>query len=360
MVRRGSFVKRELTYAQAILEATDQCMAADSSIYIMGLGVTDPKGVFNTTVGLEDKYGSKRVLDMPVAENGMTGIAIGSALTGMRPIMTHQRVDFMLLALDQIINNAAKWHYMFGGLMKIPIVIRLLVGRGWGQGPQHSQSLQSIFAHIPGLKVVMPTTPYDAKGLLISAIEDNNPVIYIEHRWLHGTFGSVPERRYRIPLGKAEIIQEGKDITIVSSSYMVLETLKASEVLKKESINVEVIDLRTIKPIDTKTILNSIRKTGRLLVVDGAWRSFGVSAEILALVAENAYELLRCSPQRVTFPDIPTPTSWSLANHFYPRAIDIINAVKGMLGLPKQTEEQLGIRHDIPLDVPDKSFTGPF
>ncbi len=360
MALRGSFVKRELTYAQAILEATDQCMAVDSSIYIMGLGVTDPKGVFNTTVGLEDKYGSKRVLDMPVAENGMTGIAIGSALTGMRPIMTHQRVDFMLLALDQIINNAAKWHYMFGGLMKIPIVIRLLVGRGWGQGPQHSQSLQSLFAHIPGLKVVMPTTPYDAKGLFVSAVEDNNPIVYIEHRWLHGIFGHVPEEMYRVPIGKAGLMREGEDVTIVSSSQMTLEVLKAADILEKDDIKVEVIDLRTLKPVDEDTIITSVKKTGRLIAADGAWRTVGFSAEVLALGVEKAFSSLKCPPRRVAFPDVPTPTSQALASQFYPGVINIINAVRVMFDLSEQTEDQLGICHDAPLDVPDKTFTGPF
>lgn len=351
---------RQINYARAILEATDQCMATDPSVYIMGLGVSDPKGIFGTTLGLVNKYGSQRVLDMPVAENGMTGIAIGSAIVGMRPIMTHQRIDFMLLSLDQIINNAAKWHYMFGGQMKVPIVIRLLIGRGWGQGPQHSQCLQSLFAAIPGLKVVMPFTPFDAKGLLISAIEDDNPVIYIEHRWLHGIVGVVPEEMYRVPLGRAQIVKEGKDITIVSSSHMTLEAIRAVDILEKDGIKAELIDLRTIKPLDENTILDSVKKTGRLIVLDGAWRSFGVSAEILALVAEKNYGLLKCAPQRLAHPDIPTPTSWALADHYYPRSINIVNAVRAIFNLPQQSEEELGIYHDTPLDVPDKAFTGPF
>src|SRR5579872_1970482 len=189
---------RQIKYHEAILEATDQIMELDPRVYLMGLGAPDPKGIFGTTSGLGKKYGPNRVMDMPTSENAMTGIAIGSAIEGMRPIMTHQRVDFFLLALDQLINNGAKWHYMFGGQMKVPLVIRLIIGRGWGQGPQHSQSLQSFFAHIPGLKVVMPSNPYDAKGLLISAIEDDNPVVYLEHRWLHGIFGEVPKEIYRI------------------------------------------------------------------------------------------------------------------------------------------------------------------
>lgn len=358
--KKKDSMEREITYAKAVLEATAQCMAEDASVYIMGLGVPDPKGIFGTTLGLKDKFGNHRVMDMPVSENGMTGVAIGSAIAGMRPIMTHQRIDFMLLALDQIINNAAKWHYMFGGKMKVPITIRLLVGRGWGQGPQHSQSLHALFAHIPGLKVVMPFTPYDAKGLLVSAIRDNNPVIYIEHRWLHNISGIVPEKIYSVPLGKARIVKEGKDITIVASSYLVLESIKAADYLGKDGIFAEVIDPRTLQPLDRESIINSVGKTGRLLVVDGDWRSFGVSAEIIAAVSEQAHSKLKTAPVRVTFPDLPTPTSWALANHYYPKPIDIINAARKMFSLGSKTEEELGIHYDVPLDVPDKAFTGPF
>jgi len=353
-------MEREITYAKAVLEATAQCMAEDASVYIMGLGVPDPKGVFGTTLGLKDKFGDRRVMDMPVSENGMTGIAIGSAIVGLRPIMTHQRVDFMLLALDQIINNAANWHYMFGGKMKVPITIRLLIGRGWGQGPQHSKSLQSIFAHIPGLKVVMPFTPYDAKGLLVSAIRDDNPVIYIEHRWLHNIIGEVPENIYSVPLGKARIVKEGKDITIVSSSYMVLESMKAADYLDKDGISVEIVDLRTLQPLDRESIINSVKKTGHLLVVDGACHTAGFAAEIIATVTEKAFSCLKSSPQRLTLPDLPTPTSPALANFYYPRTINIINTARSVFRLPERTEEELGITHDQPLDVPDKSFTGPF
>lgn len=353
-------MNRQINLAQAVLEATAQCMRDDRSVYIMGLGVTDPKGVFGTTLGLEKKFGAKRVLDMPVAENGMTGIAIGSALVGMRPILTHQRIDFMLLSLDQIINNAAKWHYMFGGKIKIPIVIRLLVGRGWGQGPQHSQSLQALFAHIPGLKVVMPATPYDAKGLLVSAIEDNNPVIFIEHRWLHNTLGSVPLEKYRVPIGKAKIVRRGKDLTIVSSSYTTLEAVKVAELFKKDGVDIEVVDLRTIKPLDRDTIERSVKKTGKLIVIDSAWKSFGVAAEILAQVAERAHQSLKCAPVRIAFPDAPTPTGWALANHYYPQVKDIINTVREMLKLKRQGPERLRIVPGIPLDVPDATFRGPF
>jgi pyruvate/2-oxoglutarate/acetoin dehydrogenase E1 component len=351
---------RELSFAQAVLEATDQCMAEDPSVYIMGLGVTDPKGLFGTTLGLKDKHGAKRVLDMPVAENGMTGIAIGSALAGMRPIMTHQRVDFMLLALDQIINNAAKWHYMFGGKMKVPLVIRLLIGRGWGQGPQHSQSLQAMFAHVPGLKVVMPTTPHDAKGLLIAAIRDDNPIIYIEHRWLHNIFGQVPKEVYEVPIGKAKLVRQGNDVTIVSLSYMTLEAMKAAEILERDGIDAEIIDLRSLKPLDEESIITSVEKTGRLIVVDSSWKSFGAPSEIITLVVEKIFKSLKSAPRRITLPDLPTPTSPALTRYYYPRAITIINTVRKTLGLDEKTEAALDIEQVLPLDVPDQTFRGPF
>ena len=201
---------REIKYFGAIREALDQSMQEDANIFIIGEGVPDPKGIFGTTSGLREKYGEKRVLDMPVSENALTGVCIGAALTGLRPVLMHQRVDFSLLSMDQIINNAAKWHYMFGGQLKVPLVIRMIIGRGWGQGAQHSQNLQALFSHIPGLKVVMPSTAYDAKGLLISSIKDNNPVIFLEHRWLHNISGFVPEESYTIPIGKGKIIGKVK------------------------------------------------------------------------------------------------------------------------------------------------------
>lgn len=354
-------MSRELKFFQAINEATDLCMARDPSVYFMGLHVpTDPKGIFGTTLGLQQKYGPGRVLDMPTAENGMTGVAIGSALVGMRPIMIHQRIEFALLAVEQIINQAANWHYMFGGQAAMPLVIRMLIGRGWGQGPQHSQSLQAMFAHIPGLKVVMPATPYDAKGLLIAAVEDNNPVIYLEHRWLHNIYGPVPEGHYTVPLGQARVARPGRDVTIVASSYMTIEALRAAAYLAKDGIDAEIVDLRTLNPLDVPMILQSVRRTGRLVAVDGAWKTFGVAAEVLARVAEELHGTLKGSPRRVTFPDVPSPSTPGLAKHFYPRTIHIVNAVRETIGKPAQTEEQLGIQHETPLDIPDKSFTGPF
>ena len=352
---------RELTYSEAIKEATEQLMEQDPSVYTIGLGVPDPKGIFGTTSGLQEKYGSHRVFDMPVAENGMTGIAISSALGGLRPIMTHQRVDFALMAMDQMINNAAKWHYMFGGKASVPITWRLLVERGWGQGPQHSQSLQALFSHIPGLKVLMPTTPMDEKGLLISSVQDDNPTLLLEHRWLYNTKGDVPSQFYSIPIGKANVMKEGKDITVVTSSYMTLEALKAFDFLREQGIHLEVIDLRSIKPLDIETIERSVKKTGHLLVADGAWKTGSIANDVIASIVENQSISLKSAPQRVCFPDVPTPTSWVLAKKFYPRAYDIVKtALKMLKNNSVKNIEKLEAFSIFTGDVPDPSFTGPF
>lgn len=352
-------ISRELKFFQAINEAIDQCMAKDPSVYVMGLGVPDPRGVFGTTLRLQQKYGTTRVMDMPLSENGMTGVAIGSSLVGMRPIMTQQRIDFALLAMEQIVNQAANWHYMFGGQMSVPLVIRMIIGRGWGQGTQHSQSLQALFAHIPGLKVVMPATPYDAKGLLISSIEDDNPVIFIEHRWLHNITGHVPKELYRVSLGQAKVIREGNDMTIAATSHMTLEAIRAAEILKEDGVSVEVIDIRTLKPLDEETILKSVCKTGRLIVADTGWKTGGFGAEIVARVAEEALNDLKSSPRRVAIPDCPTPTTPALANHYYPRAVHIVAEARRILGLSADIATSYATS-TVPLDVPDPSFSGPF
>ena len=335
------------------------CMAKDPAVYIMGLGVPDPYGVFGTTLGLEEKYGSARVLDMPTSENGMTGVAIGSAMVGMRPIMTHHRIDFALLAMEQIVNQAAKWHYVTGG-DGIPILIRMIVGQGWGQGPQHSQSLQAWFAHVPGLKVIMPATPYDAKGLLISSIEDNNPVICIEHRWLYGTFGQVPEEVFRVPLGEARIVREGGDITIVATSHMVVQAIKCADILAEMGIGADVIDVRTLKPLDKGAILRSVQKTGHLIAADSAWKTGGFGSEIVATVAEEAFSSLKRAPRRVALPDSPTPASPSLSSIYYPRSRDLVLAACELLDVPSRDIRIPEQDSAIPLDVPDRTFTGPF
>ncbi len=350
---------RELPFSQAILEATDLCMAKDPTVQIMGLGVPDPKGIFGTTLGLEAKYGSERVSDLPTSENGMTGVAIGCALAGMRPIVTHHRLDFALLSVEQLVNQAAKWHYMFSGQMRVPLVVRMLVGRGWGQGPQHSHSLQAWFAHIPGLHVLMPATAYDAKGLLISAIESDTPTIFIEHRWLYGISGPVPEGVYRVAIGRGRRVREGRDATVVAISHMALEAFRAAEDLAAQGIEVDLIDLRSLRPWDEALVLESVKKTGRLLVADTGWVTAGFGAEVVARVVEQAWADLTAPPRRVGLPDCPTPTSPALAAHFYPRARHIAMEVAALMGrsrAPFDTAED----PSLPLDVPDSTFTGPF
>ena len=350
---------RELNYADAIKEATDFCLQEDKSVLVIGLGVPDPKGIFGTTTGLQDKYGADRVMDMPLAENGMTGVVIGASLNGFRPILTHQRVEFALLSIEQIVDQAAKWFYMNAGQQNVPIVIRLIIGRGWGQGAQHSQSLESWFAHIPGLKIVMPSNAHDAKGLLISSVEDNNPVIFIEHRWLHNTIDYVPDVGYRIPIGEAKVVREGTDITIIAHSYMVLESIRCAEVLAIQGVSVEVVDLRSIRPLDTETILNSVSKTLRVIVADNGWVKFGVSAEIISVITENIFDKLVTAPVRIGMNDSPSPSTRALANNFYPRADNIAKIISEMLSIDLDTNV-LFPQSDIPLDIPDPSFTGPF
>lgn len=350
---------RELTFKEAILEGTSQSMAKDNLVYVMGLGVPDSGAIFGTTRGLQEKFGAQRVMDMPTAENAMTGIAIGAALAGMRPIMIYQRVDFMLLAVEQLVNQAAKWHYMSDGQMHVPLVLRAIIGRGWGQGAQHMQSLHSWFAHIPGLKVVMPFSPADAKGLLISAIEDNNPVVFLEHRWLHNIKGPVPEQYYTTPLGIARVVREGRDVTVLSVSHMTYEALQAAELLAGMDISAEVVDIRSLRPLDTETILASVRRTGRVVVADPDWGCCGFSAELLALVAENAFDSLKAAPLRVVLPDYPLPVSPALSQEYYPQPAHIAAAVFRLMGLPVP-DDIFEACSAVPHDIPDVSFTGPF
>jgi pyruvate dehydrogenase E1 component beta subunit len=350
---------RVIKFSQAINEALDQAMASDKRIICYGLGVPDPKGVFGTTAGLQKKYGRERVFDMPTSENAMLGIGIGAAITGLRPVMCHQRADFFLLAMDQLVNSAAKWHYMFNGQASVPLTIRLIVGRGWGQGPTHSQSMQAWYAHIPGLKVVMPTTPADAKGLLLSAIFDDNPVIFIEHRWLHNTEGDVPRSFTRTPLGKANLLRRGKDITIIGMSYMTIEALHAADFLAQHDISCEVLDLRTINPVDWQTVFGSVSKTGRLMVVDSEWCNVSVSSEIIARVAMKAGIKLKAAPRRLGLPDLPTPASCALTEKYYPRAEDIVQSAAEILHR-KIDASALIRQRSTPHDVPGAWFKGPF
>jgi pyruvate/2-oxoglutarate/acetoin dehydrogenase E1 component len=347
---------QKLTFAQAVNKALLDCMQEDPKTLFFGLGATDPKRIFGTATGLLESFGPERVFDMPTAENGMTGVAVGAAISGYRPIMVHQRLDFFLLAMDQLVNSAAKWHYMFGGQDHVPLTIRLIMGRGWGQGPTHSQNLQSWFAHVPGLKVVMPATVADAYGLLVSSIRDPNPVVFLEHRWLHAQEGEIqPEA---VPLGKAKVLREGKDLTLVGMSSMSLEAVRAAEFLSKLGIEAEVVDLRTVVPTDWPCIEASVKKTGRLLALDTSNDSFCVASEIVAHCAQNLFSSLKSAPAKIGSPYSPVPTSFGLTDMFYPGAAEIVDAALKMLGVSKDVN--LNSLKSEPHDVPGRWFTGPF
>ena len=357
--------ERIISAGEAIREGLEAALADHPEAYLIGEGVTDPGGIFGTTKGLLEKFGPQRVMDMPVAENGLTGIVVGSALMGQRPIMTHQRVDFALLCLEQLFNTAAKSHYVTDGHHRVPLTVRMIIGRGWGQGPQHSQCLDTLFAHIPGLKVVMPTTPAQFKGMLLASIDDDNPVVFLEHRWLHYVTGHVPKGSERIALDGPRVVRPGNKVTIVASSYMVLEALRAADALAHGGCECEVIDLRVLRPLVMKPIEDSLRKTGKLIVVDTGWRTLGPGAEIVARLAETHWSAFKRPPLRIGLPDHPTPSSLALAEVYYPDSTHIIDAVQSLCDLkPAAAEaakrEALASRKGVPIDKPDPSFKGPF
>ena len=352
--------KKKILYSQAINEALYHSMQRDKNVIMMGLGVDDPKRIFGTTSNLIENFGKDRVFDMPTSENGMTGFAIGAALTKLRPVLCHQRVEFALLSMDQIVNQAAKWYYMNAGQMSVPIVIRLIIGRGWGQGPQHSQSLETMFASIPGLKVLCPSNPSDAKGMLISSIRDNNPVIFFEHRWLHNTYGFVDKNFFLSNINKCKILKKGNDITIVSSSYMVLEVIKTAEILREINIKAEVIDIRTLRPLDINTISKSVSKTKNLLVVDSGWMTYGISSEIISAIAEqNKFYEKKIKFKRMGLADTPIPSTRSLTKYVYPHSLSILKSVSEILN--KNVNRLLKkYKKFEPIDVPNENFKGPF
>lgn len=357
--------KRIISAAAAIREALDLALARIPSTYVMGEGVCDPGGIFGTTKGLVEIYGTDRVIEMPVAENGLTGIAIGSALLGQRPIMTHQRIDFALLCLEQLFNTAAKSHYVTNGAHRVPLTVRMIIGRGWGQGPQHSQSLESLFAHVPGLKVVMPSTPADFKGMLLASIEDDNPVIFIEHRWLHYVTGHVPQGWHVEPLEGPRKLLSGDKVTFVATSYATLEAMRAGNILAQMGHDCDVFDLRMVRPLKLDEIFKSVRRTGRLITFDTGWRTLGLGAEIVSQVIENCWGSLKASPIRIGLPDHPTPSSVALAERYYPSAIDALGAAAKLLGLPEADlknarTKAVAMRGGVPIDQPDPAFKGPF
>ena len=322
---------RTLTYAQAIREAHAQLLRSDDRVFLIGQGLWSPWYAGSSLEDLDREFGKSRVLDSPVSENATTGLAIGAALVGMRPIVFHPRMDFMLLATDPLVNQAANWSYLFAGQQSVPLVARAVINRGGEQGAQHSQALHAFFLHVPGIKVVMPSTPADAKGLLIAAVEDPNPVLYIDDRWLYDETGEVSEEMTATPIGSAAIRSQGSDVTLIGISYMAQQAALAAAELEREGVSVELIDLRSLKPWDRETVVQSVRKTGRAVVADPGWRTGGASAEIAATIAEAAFDRLRAPVERVALPDAPAPTSRAEEAAYYPDASDIVRAARRTL-----------------------------
>ncbi len=323
----------ELSFVEAIHVATRQAMELDDSVFLYGIGVDGKSGVFGSTTGLVDHFGAKRVFDTPIAEQALTAMGLGAAVAGLRPVLVHQRFDFMLYAADQLANWIAPWRFISGGRAKVPLTLRIIVGKGWGQGPQHSKSMHAWFAHVPGLQVVMPASPADAKGLLLSSIFSDDPTLFIEARALYSMRERVPTRPYFIKIGEALVRRPGRDLTLVALSSMIPPSLQAAEELSRQGVDVEVVDLRSLMPLDMTTVIASVRKTGRLVVAEPGWRSYGAAAEIIAGVSEALGPQMKSAPRRVTWPHAYPGSSRALDESFYPTSIDVAAACRTAMSL---------------------------
>lgn len=325
-------MKSLISFREALNLALIKEMETDSSVFVFGLDVADHKRIYGSTHGLVEKFGTKRCFGTPLSEDAMTGVALGAAISGLRPVHVHIRADFMLLGMNQIANMISNLRYMSGGKLRVPLVIRGVIGRGWGQSAQHSKSLHNIFAHLPGLKVVLPTTPQDAYSLLRSAIRDDNPVIFLEHRWLYDIAGNVDDE-LAVELGVAAVRRNGSGVTVVCTSWMNVEALKAAEVLAKRGVEVEVVDVRTASPVDETVIVESVKKTGHCIVADYDWVFCGFGAELAALISHRCFGSLKRPVERLGYAPVPCPTTRPLENLFYPSAVSIIRTVEKMLSL---------------------------
>jgi len=351
--------------SQAINDGLIQAGKKNKKVIFLAEGISDPSYVYGTTKNLFKLFGANRVIEIPLSENALTGVAIGSAMNGMRPILNFHRVEFALLAIEQLFNNAAKAHYISAGKHKVPFVLRLVVGRGWGQGPEHSQVLEGIFAMIPGLKVIMPTFPNDSKGMLIKSIEDDNPVIFIEHRWNHYIQENVKLGYFTKSINGPRLINKGNDITIVSTSYMTIETINAIKHLKKISVSVDHFDLRVLRPLKINDIKKSVCRTGRLITVDTGFKMFGIGSEIISQVVEDCFKFLKYPPLKLGLPDHPIPSSRGYLENIYPNSLNIFLASLKILNLKesKFNKEIKNLKNEISklsIDVPNPKFKGPF
>lgn len=326
-----SLQSKRLTYSDTINKTLEYLLSTDKSVILIGQGVKSPWYVGSTCNGLVDKFGEERIIDTPISENGITGASVGASIVGMKPIIVHPRMDFMLYALDPIINQAANWSYMSGGKSNASVVFWGILNRGGEQAAQHSQALYSIFAHIPGLKVIAPSTPYDVKGLLITAVRDPNPVVFIDDRWLYHQSGNVPDEEYTIPIGKGIIRKKGKDVSLISFSHTMNVAGSATNTLAHEGIDVELVDLRSLKPYDKELLMDTVRRTGRAVIVDGSWKTGSFSAEISAFLSEYAFDELKSPIIRICLPDTPAPSSSILEKAYYISSNRIVEAIKKIM-----------------------------
>jgi pyruvate dehydrogenase E1 component beta subunit len=356
-------MKKKLYKFSEIINLTlKEVLKKNKKVICYGLGINDPKGIFGTTKDLKNMFGGKRVFDVPISENSLTGIALGMSLNNFIPIVTHQRLDFFLLAMDQLVNNLAKWKFMFASKKKTTVIIRLIVGRGWGQGPTHSQSLHNWFAHIPGIKVLTPAFANDFKGLLLQALNESGPIIIIEHRWLHDIKSNYVKNHKCIKFGKSTLISRGSKLTIVSFSYSTIEIMKLKEILKINKIDYDHIDLLTIKPLDYTSIYKSCKKTGKLLILDNLSHNHcSIGKDIISNLVEKNSKIFKTQPILLTLPEYPNPTSFHLNKHFYVNYKKIVKEIEKLTGKKiiihkKFKDTSLGGAHD----VPNKNFLGPF
>ena len=346
-------MKTRMSFRRALNLALEHEMASDPSVFVFGLDVPDHKRIFGSTEGLVEQFGRNRCFGTPLSEDAMTGVALGAAIAGLRPVHVHIRADFMLLAMNQIGNMLSNLRYMSGGRLRIPLVIRAIIGRGWGQSAQHSKSLHSIFAHFPGLRVVLPTTPQDAYSLLRTAIRDDNPVIFLEHRWLYDVEGEVDDE-LQIPLGLPAVRRTGEAVSVICTSWMTIEALRAAEILAKRGVELEILDVRTVVPLGEAPILESVRKTRRCIVADYDWVFCGLGAELAARISHACFGVLERPVERIGFAPVPCPTSRPLEQLFYPSAVQLIRTVERLLDLePCDLSEESFYTYE-------QRFTGPF